>query len=39
VLDRAIETMIERASPLPAMPADMQQAKLELAVPISFYIR
>lgn len=39
ILDRAVEAMIERASPVPAMPPDMRQAKLELAVPISFSIR
>ncbi|WP_119459438.1 TonB family protein [Rhodospirillaceae bacterium SYSU D60014] len=38
-LDREVEEMIERAQPLPAMPEEMQQAQLELVVPIQFFLR
>lgn len=39
LLDRAVETMIEEAQPLPAMPPEMQQAKLELVVPVQFDLK
>lgn len=38
-LDREVEAMIKRAEPLPPMPADMAQAKLELQVPVQFRLR
>lgn len=38
-LDREVEEMIERASPLPAMPADMPQDRLDVVVPIAFTLR
>lgn len=38
-LDREVEAMIKRAEPLPPMPADMVQAKLELLVPVQFRLR
>jgi hypothetical protein len=31
--------MLERARPLPAMPPDMAQARLEVAVPVTFELR
>lgn len=39
ILDRAVEAMIERAKPLPEMPEDMHQARLELIVPVTFSLR
>jgi protein TonB len=39
LLDREVERMIERAQPLPEMPAEMQQARLELVVPVQFLLR
>jgi protein TonB len=38
-LDREVEAMIKRAEPMPPMPADMTQAKLELQVPVQFRLR
>lgn len=38
-LDRAVEEMIERAQPLPKMPQEMRQARLELVVPVQFFLR
>lgn len=38
-LDHAVEEMIERAQPLPKMPQEMRQARLELVVPVQFYLR
>lgn len=38
-LDREVEAMIKRAEPLPPMPADMVQARLELLVPVQFRLR
>jgi protein TonB len=38
-LDAAVEAMLERARPLPAMPPDMAQARLEVAVPVTFELR
>lgn len=39
VLDQAVRQMIERAQPLPAMPASFQQARLEVRVPVQFMLR
>lgn len=38
-LDNEVMAMIERAQPLPAFPASMTQAKLDLTVPIHFSLR
>jgi protein TonB len=38
-LDREVAAMIGRADPLPAMPAEMPQARLELTVPVQFRLR
>jgi protein TonB len=38
-LDREVEAMLERAQPLPPMPAEMTQAQLEIAVPVDFHLR
>lgn len=39
LLDREVEKMIRRASPLPPMPNELLQSRLELVVPVSFYMR
>lgn len=39
LLDREVEKMIRRATPLPAMPNELVQSRLELVVPVSFYMR
>lgn len=39
LLDREVEEMIRRATPLPAMPNELAQSRLELVVPVSFYMR
>ncbi len=39
LLDEEVEAMIERAQPLPVMPNEMQQAQLELVVPVQFFLR
>lgn len=39
LLDREVEEMIRRAEPLPALPPDMTQARLELVVPVQFQLR
>lgn len=39
LLDEAVEAMIARAAPLPAMPAAMREDRLELVVPVSFFLR
>ncbi len=39
VLDREVREMIERAQPLPKMPDSMQQASLELVLPVQFQLR
>lgn len=39
LLDAAVETMIRRSDPLPAMPASMTVSKLELTVPVNFALR
>ncbi len=38
-LDREVEAMLRRATPLPPLPPEMTQAELELAVPIRFRLR
>ena len=38
-LDHAVERMIERAQPLPGVPASFQQARLEVRVPVQFMLR
>lgn len=38
-LDREVEAMLKRAEPLPPMPAEMTQARLELQVPVQFRLR
>jgi protein TonB len=38
-LDRAVEEMLARAQPLPAMPPEIRQARLELVVPVQFALR
>lgn len=38
-LDREVEAMIKRAEPLPPIPADIAQARLELQVPVQFRLR
>ena len=37
--DREVEAMTKRAEPLPPIPADLAQAKLELQVPVQFRLR
>lgn len=39
ILDHEVEELLERASPLPALPADVEEERLEIVVPISFYLR
>ena len=39
LLDREVVAMIQRASPLPPMPADMAADRLEIVVPIPFILR
>ena len=39
LLDREVERMIERAQPLPEIPPELQQARLELVVPVHFLMR
>jgi len=36
ILDRAAKQMLERAEPLPRMPADSQRNRMELVIPITF---
>jgi len=38
-LDAEVLAMIERAQPLPAMPASLDKEQLELVVPVQFFIR
>jgi periplasmic protein TonB len=38
-LDREVEAMLDRAQPLPEMPAEMTQVQIELVVPVQFYLR
>lgn len=39
LLDHAVRAMIERAQPLPKMPATLPQPRLELVVPVEFILR
>ncbi|MBU0723751.1 MAG: energy transducer TonB [Alphaproteobacteria bacterium] len=39
LLDDEVKKMVQRASPFPPLPAEMQQAQLELLVPVSFFLR
>jgi len=39
LLDREVEKMIKRASPVPPMPVEMDKAQLELVVPVAFFVR
>ncbi|MCB9958290.1 MAG: energy transducer TonB [Rhodospirillaceae bacterium] len=39
LLDQAVMEMIARADPLPPMPQEMAQARLELVVPVQFSLR
>ena len=39
VLDREVKAMLERAEPLPPVPPQLRQARLELLLPIEFAIR
>ncbi len=39
LLDSEVTNMIQRASPLPAMPAEMNLSQLELTVPVRFNLR
>lgn len=39
LLDREVSAMIKRAQPLPKMPDDLRQARLELVVPVQFFLR
>jgi len=38
-LDAEVLAMIERAQPLPAMPASLEKEQLELVVPVQFFMR
>jgi protein TonB len=38
-LDEEVLAMIERAQPLPPMPEDLQRDRLELIVPVEFFLR
>lgn len=38
-LDQAAESMIERASPLPPIPADLGRDRLEVTLPVRFALR
>lgn len=37
VLDRAVEEMVRRAEPFPAIPNELREPRLELIVPVSFH--
>lgn len=39
LLDREVTAMIERAQPLPRMPDEVPDARLELVVPVEFFLR
>jgi len=39
LLDREVAAMIERAQPLPKIPEEMDRARLELVVPVQFFLR
>jgi hypothetical protein len=38
-LDSEVIAMIERAQPLPPMPANMQEEQLKLVIPVEFFLR
>jgi protein TonB len=38
-LDGEVEELIQRAEPLPPLPDEMTQARIELVVPVSFYLQ
>ncbi len=39
LLDTEVAAMIERANPLPTMPDDMDSGRLEVVVPVAFFLR
>ncbi len=39
VLDHEVEELLQRASPLPPLPGDVEEERLEIVVPISFFLR
>jgi len=39
ILDGAASDLLRRASPMPAIPADMDQSRLEIVVPITYRLR
>jgi len=39
VLDEAVREMIQRAQPLPMMPPEMHESRVELVVPVQFFLR
>lgn len=39
ILDQEVRALIERAQPLPAMPADLMRNRLEIIVPVEFSLR
>lgn len=39
LLDKEVKAMIKRAEPLPKIPDAMRQAKLEITVPVEFFLR
>jgi protein TonB len=39
LLDREVQAMIERSQPLPRIPDEMHQTRLELVVPVQFFLR
>ncbi len=39
LLDKEVREMIERASPLPAIPTEMTHSRLEIKIPIAFSLR
>lgn len=38
LLDEAALEMVQRASPMPAIPPDLERVSLELVVPVQFYL-
>lgn len=39
LLDDAVEKMIEKANPLPAIPAELGKTSLDLVVPVQFLLK
>jgi protein TonB len=39
ILDKAVETLIQRASPMPPLPDSLSGDTLEIDVPVDFFIR